>query len=104
MFPQTVRIVQLARQQRLLLILVRVKRRDPLLGRSILFISEAKLLQFILQTVPRHQQACPVADHQVVGCDLHAGQAERLDLLPKVLRVQGYAVAQNVDDAVPKDT
>ncbi len=54
--------------------------------------------------MPGQKQGSAVADFQVLGSQGHAFGLHLLHFLPKVLTVQGDAVAEDIDDAVPEDT
>ena len=87
----------------LFLELVGVEGGDALLGGAVFFVLQAGLLQAVQIPVPGQQQGGPVADHQVVRRNGHALGGDVLYLLPQALAVQGHAVAQDVDHAVPED-
>ena len=87
----------------LFLELVGVEGGDTLLGGAVFLVLQAGLLQAVQIPVPGQQQGGPVADHQVVRGDGHALGGHLLDFLPQALAIQGHAVAQDVDHAVPEN-
>ena len=97
------RIEELARKDGLLLVFIRIKGCDALLRRTVFPGGKARLFQRVELPVPGQQQGGPVADLQVFRADGDALFTHLLDLLPEVLRVQRYAVSQNVDDAGMKN-
>ena len=91
-------------EDRLLLILVRVERSDTLLGRSEFLVSQALFFQTIELSVPRKEQRCTVRDLQVLRCDRYALGAYLGDLLPKIFRIQRYAVSENIYGTIAENT
>ncbi len=87
----------------LFLELVGVEGGDALLGGAVFLVLQAGLLQAVQIPVPGQQQRGPVADFQVVRRDGNALGDDLLHFLPQALTVQGHAVAQDVDDAVPEN-
>ena len=104
MRTQFFRMKQLTGHDCFFLIFVGIEGRDALLGRPVLFVREARLLQRVQIPMPRHQQGCPVADLQIVRRDCHAFRRDILYLLPKIIGIDCYAVSEDIDDAFPEDT
>ena len=94
---------QLARHHRLFLILVGIERRDALLGRAVLLVGKARLLQPVQLAVPRQQQRRAVADLQVIRRDGDARGADGVHFAQQILAVQRHAVAEDVDDALAEN-
>ena len=103
MFKKMLRIVQLPRQQRFLLIFVGIERRDPLFGRTVLFILEPRFFQRVQIPMPRQKEGSPFADLEVFRRNGDARRAERFDLCPQTFEVEGDAAAENVDDVRTED-
>ena len=82
--------------------LVRVERRDPLLGGAVFFVLEPGFLQGVQLAMPGQKDGRPGADLQILRCDAHAGRAKRFHLRPQVFKIQGHVAAEDVDDAFPK--
>ena len=104
MLPQLLRVVQLPGEDGLFLVLVRIKRGDALFGGPVLFVGQASFLQRVQLPVPGQEQRGPVADFEVLRTDRHAFFPQGFDLRPEVFGVQCDAVAQDIHDAVMKDT
>ena len=94
---------EFTRHNGLFLVLIRVERRNALLGGAVLFILQAGFLQTVLETVPGQQQRRPVADFQVVRGDGYAFLGNILHFLPQVFRVNGDAVSQDVHNTLPEN-
>ena len=103
MLPELLRIEQLSCEDGLLLILIRIERRDALLGGAVLLVRETGLFQRIQLPVPGQQQRGSVADLQIFRRDGYALGHHILHLIPEVLAVQRHAVAQNVDHALAEN-
>ena len=103
MLLQVLRVQQFSSQDRFLLVFVRIKRCDALLGGTVFLIRQSCLLQAVQFPVPGQQKRGPVADLQVLRCDRNTLAGHILDLLPEVLRVQRNAVTQDVHHARPEN-
>ena len=96
-------IEQLAGQEGLFLILIGIEGGDALLGGAIGMILQAGFLQAVQLAMPGQQQGGPIADAQVIRRQGDALGADLLHLDPEVFQIQGHAVAQDVQDALPED-
>ena len=104
MLLQMLGVQQFARLHGLFLVLIAVKGRDALLGRAVLLIRKPRFLQCIQLPVPGQQQRGAVADLQVIRRNGDACGTDGVHFAQQVLAVQRYAVAENIDNAVPEDT
>ena len=92
-------IEELSRENGLFLIFIRIERGNALFCRTEFLVRETSLLKAVQVAVPGEQERCPVADAELVGTDAYALGLDGLYLVPEVLEIESYAVAENVHDA-----
>ena len=96
-------IKEFARKNGLLLILVRIKRRNALFGGTILFLGKTHLFQLIQIAMPGKQQGGTIADFEVVWRNFNPFCHYILHFRPEIFRIESNTVAKNVDDAVSEN-
>ena len=104
MLVKLLRVEQLTRENRLLLIFIRIERRDALLRRAVLLVRQSRLLEPVKLTVPRQNQRGTLTDLQVLGPDRHALPDHGLHFLIQILQIESHAVSEDIHNTLAENS